>query len=376
MRSVFDQLKEDIFWAEVKARLVDRPPMQIEKALIEDLDYQPGERAALAFFWGGLDTYRRGIDLEKKGQIKQTGEWLNRFKKAAKALDRLGDKEKTTAHNVALFQHAWEEVESKSNIFLGMFPPPFQLEDINNFWLAGYYLWSASACLKRAREYYPRGEWSVGVHSTSDLLKTPAKGIDYDRLLFRSTAITFTSHIQERDHLPKTAEGWALAHNDYQELFAFPDLKQDSLDQANNLFWPEKAFQLTLNNGWRLIVEGAIKHPHEEDHFCGLVQVHTPSGMFLEQYVLDYNFELREDLIDSTFWGNSWSCQRSLGDSQDEIKSSIRKRIVEEVAIATMNPTRQESLPDLAVQVPVKQTKNSGSKFRFPKGNLLFGDLE
>lgn len=388
----FDEIlreqQEDLFWQEVELRfsqfgqICKRPPKQIKKKLLGD-DPKPGERAALAMFWGGLTWYRSALrDSEEEENTAQTGYWLYEFEKACKAKERLGDKEKTTSHNLSLFAKAWNDLIDMSylNIEEKLLDRLSQ-EQFSAYWIACYFMAMAVTHIKLARDYYEQGVWSVGFQTEFKAMDTPARGIEYDRLLFRSASVAYETPVDHLELLPNVADGWLLIGHDQPGLLALGHALEEKNDHIEGFRWTDKAFQLNLDNGCRIVVEAA-KESRLDCVSHGAALVFTPSGLFFEQFILEAADYLPPENINITFPGNSWTCQPTPipeGEERQLEKKKrqyLRRRILGAIEEAHKQPGLQETLnlqPQLVRTRKKDQAKKS--KVLIPKGNLLYGDL-
>ena len=384
----FQKDHEELFWREVEDRFVSqrlqycggRPPQQVERKLVGS-KYAPGERAAMAMFWGGLAIYRQAMEpqVDKDGEeIAQLGHWLDLFKKAAKARGRMQEKEKTTSHNLELFRRAWEDLHEISEQELGNLKPPLNQEIYSYFWSAAYYLWMAATFLKVSREYYPNETWTIGFQTDYEELDTPARGVDYDRLLFRSGVVAFSSIFEHPHLLPNQANGWLHVSSDQEGLLPLSEAIYFFSSHLEEFFWTTKAFRIELEHDCHIDVLAKQDEPFFSGCKQGVALISTPGGSFVEQFFLDFDGCLFEENIGILLPGNSWRCQpyRSKEIEREEHKRHfLRMRIANAIYEAHLHPSLQvpiDSLMQKQQRAVKKEPNRSGLKA--PKGgNLLLG---
>lgn len=384
---IFLKEQEENFWHEVELRNIyesqfqPRPPKQIQKRLLGK-DPAPGERAALALYWTGLNYFNHAKEIEKEGEAEQTGPWLYEFDKARKAQKRLGERDKTTSHNLSLFEESWQEINkiSQDADLEGYVDLHLSRELFAGFWVTAYFLSMAAVALHSSREHYHQALWTPGYQEGFKTARTPAKGFEYDRLLFRSACLTYDSQIDDLELLPNMADGWLSPRKEQPGILALADALKDWNSPLEDFLWTDEAFQVSLNNNCRIVVQPALESPIEPGIFQGLILVFTPESFFFEQVFMNDDCFFFEENCQITFPGNSLGCQPS-GEGDPEKakfekskKKDLRKKIIRAVAEAHYQPQLQEPINEV-IKIAVEKQPVKKGRVLVPQGNLLYGDL-
>lgn len=380
-----DKLHKEHFWQDLEVyERFRRPPAQIERKLTRS-HYKPGERAALGLFWRGLSYYSYSLKTEEdlsSSWYCQTGDWLDTFKKAAKAFGRLGDSRKTTSHNLELFNDAWSFLYETAREPMDVNQSGLIEEAYSGFWISSYCFWMAASHLRNSLFFYDKGAWTIGFQTEDEAMPTSAREIEYDRLLLRSSLICFNSQIDKLRHLlPSNPDGWMLANQAKDCMAPLSYALKDVSSSFEDFVWTEKPFKLSLDNNCKIFCERYTDVTSSSKEKHGLALVFTPYGMFIEDYPLTRNNLGDEDSVEDSRAMNSLLCQPYNDETfgleykeEKRLKEYIRERIFLAIQDSHFNTSLQEPIDrEDKRDIGILTSASQGPKRTVPRGHILYG---